>query len=38
MQIKGWIVKDAQGLETRIDLTEISSAGELDAKLFDPSM
>jgi outer membrane lipoprotein-sorting protein len=38
VQIKGWIVKDAQGLETRVDLMEISGAGELDAKLFDPAM
>jgi outer membrane lipoprotein-sorting protein len=38
MQIKGWIAKDAQGLETRVDLTEILSVGELDAKLFDPAM
>jgi len=38
VQVKGWIVKDAQGLETRIDLTEILGVGELDAKLFDPAM
>ena len=37
-QVKGWIVKDAQGLETRIDLTEILGVGELDAKLFDPAL
>ena len=38
VQVKGWIVKDAQGLETRIDLTEILGVGELDAKLFDPAL
>src|SRR5262249_54292840 len=36
VQIKGWIAKDAQGLETRVDLTDIAGVGELDAKLFDP--
>jgi outer membrane lipoprotein-sorting protein len=38
VQLKGWIVKDAQGLETRTDLTEIMGVGEQDAKLFDPAM
>jgi outer membrane lipoprotein-sorting protein len=38
VQVKGWLVKDAQGLETRIDLTEVLGVGELDAKLFDPAM
>jgi outer membrane lipoprotein-sorting protein len=38
VQVKGWIVKDAQGLDTRIDLTEILGVGELDARLFDPAL
>ena len=38
MQIKGWITKDAQGFDTRTDLTEVHAAtGELDANLFNPA-
>jgi len=37
VQIKAWIAKDAQGLDTRVDLTEITSIAEPDAKLFDPA-
>jgi outer membrane lipoprotein-sorting protein len=36
-QIKAWIVKDAQGLDTRIDLTEVLATDEPDARLFNPA-
>jgi outer membrane lipoprotein-sorting protein len=36
-QIKAWIVKDAQGLDTRIDLTEVLATDEPDAHLFNPA-
>jgi outer membrane lipoprotein-sorting protein len=36
-QIKAWIVKDAQGLDTRVDLTEVIPIDEPDAKLFNPA-
>jgi outer membrane lipoprotein-sorting protein len=37
VQIKAWIAKDAQGLDTRVDLTEVLSVDEPDAKLFNPA-
>jgi outer membrane lipoprotein-sorting protein len=37
VQIKAWIAKDAQGLDTRVDLTEIVSIDEPDANLFNPA-
>lgn len=38
VQIKGWITKDAQGFDTRTDLTEVHAVtGELDANLFNPA-
>jgi outer membrane lipoprotein-sorting protein len=37
VQMKAWIAKDAQGLDTRVDLLEISRIDEPDAKLFDPA-
>jgi outer membrane lipoprotein-sorting protein len=37
LQIKAWIAKDAQGLDTRVDLTEIVRIDEPEAKLFDPA-
>ena len=37
MQIKAWVVKDAQGLDTRIDLTEVLLCEEPDANLFNPA-
>lgn len=37
VQIKAWVVKDAQGLDTRIDLTEVLPTDEPDAELFNPS-
>jgi hypothetical protein len=30
-------VKDAQGLDTRIDLTEVLATDEPDARLFNPA-
>jgi outer membrane lipoprotein-sorting protein len=36
-QIKAWIVKDAQGLDTRIELREVLATDEPDARLFDPA-
>jgi outer membrane lipoprotein-sorting protein len=37
IQIKAWIAKDAQGLDTRIDLTEVLATDEPDARLFNPA-
>jgi outer membrane lipoprotein-sorting protein len=37
VQIKAWIAKDAQGLDTRVDLTEVLRIDEPDAKLFNPA-
>ena len=37
IQMKAWIVKDAQGLDTRIDLTEVLAIGEPDPQLFNPA-
>src|SRR5262249_55840153 len=37
VQIKAWVVKDAQGLDTRVDLTEVLTTDEPDAQLFDPA-
>jgi outer membrane lipoprotein-sorting protein len=36
-QIKAWIVKDAQGLDTQIELNDVSATDELDARLFNPA-
>ena len=36
-QIKAWIVKDAQGLDTRVDLIDVSATDEPDARLFNPA-
>ena len=37
IQIKAWIAKDAQGIDTRIDLTEVLATDEPDASLFNPA-
>jgi len=37
LQIKAWIAKDSQGLDTRVDLTEIVNIDEPDANLFNPA-
>jgi outer membrane lipoprotein-sorting protein len=36
LQVKAWVVRDVQGLDTRVDLTEVLPAEEPDAQLFDP--
>ena len=36
-QIKAWIVKDAQGLDTRVDLIDVSATDEPDTHLFNPA-
>lgn len=38
LQLKGWITKDQQSLDTRIDLTEMWAIDEPDARLFDPAL
>lgn len=38
MQIKAWITKDAQGLDTQVDLTDVQPSEEPDPKLFDPAL
>jgi outer membrane lipoprotein-sorting protein len=37
LQIKAWITKDNQSLDTRIDLTEVKIVDSIDQKLFDPA-
>ena len=37
VQLKGWIVRDNQNLDTRVDLTEMQPIGSIDQRLFDPS-
>jgi len=36
-QIKAWIVKDAQGLDTRVELIDVSITDEPDVRLFNPT-
>jgi len=36
LELKEWITTDTQGLETRIELTEVSKAENLDPALFKP--
>ena len=36
-RIEAWIVKDAQGLDTRVDLIDVSATDEPDARLFNPA-
>jgi outer membrane lipoprotein-sorting protein len=38
LQIKAWITKDAQGLDTRIDLTDVQTTDAPDPRLYDPSL
>jgi outer membrane lipoprotein-sorting protein len=38
LRLKGWITKDAQGLDTRIDLVDMQPCEEPDKKLFDPAL
>jgi outer membrane lipoprotein-sorting protein len=37
MHIKAWIAKDAQGFDTRTDLTEVSVTSEPDPQTFNPA-
>ena len=34
LDLKEWVVLDAQGLETRVEVSELSKADDIDAKLF----
>jgi outer membrane lipoprotein-sorting protein len=34
MQLKEWVTTDAQGLDTRIELSSLVKADDLDASLF----
>jgi outer membrane lipoprotein-sorting protein len=37
LQLKGWIIRDNQNLDTRVDLTELQVVSNIDPNLFDPS-
>ena len=37
LELKEWITTDAQGLDTRVELTEISKAQDLDPAMFKPA-
>jgi outer membrane lipoprotein-sorting protein len=37
LELREWITTDAQGLDTRIELTEVNKADELDPGLFKPA-
>ena len=37
LELKEWITTDNQGLETRIELTEVNKAENLDPGLFKPA-
>jgi outer membrane lipoprotein-sorting protein len=37
LELKEWITTDSQGLDTRVELVEISKAEDLDANLFKPA-
>ena len=37
VQLKGWIIRDNQNLDTRVDLTEVQPISSIDQRLFDPS-
>jgi outer membrane lipoprotein-sorting protein len=37
VQLKGWITRDNQNLDTRVDLTEVQPVSSIDQRLFDPS-
>ena len=36
LELKEWITTDSQGLETRVELTELNKAEDLDPNLFKP--
>jgi outer membrane lipoprotein-sorting protein len=37
VRLKGWIVRDNQSLDTRVDLTDLQPVGSIDQRLFDPA-
>src|SRR5262245_7725700 len=37
VQLKGWIVRDNQGLDTRVELTDLQPVTSIDPRLFDPA-
>jgi outer membrane lipoprotein-sorting protein len=37
LELKEWVTTDAQGLDTRIEVTELSRTEDLDAALFKPT-
>ncbi|HJZ33451.1 MAG TPA: outer-membrane lipoprotein carrier protein LolA, partial [Hyphomicrobiaceae bacterium] len=38
LELKEWITTDPQGLDTRVELHEMSKADDLDPNLFNPSL
>jgi len=38
LELKEWITTDSQGLDTKVELTEVSKADDLDPNLFKPSV
>lgn len=34
LELKEWVTKDAQGLDTRVQVSDLTKSGELDANLF----
>jgi outer membrane lipoprotein-sorting protein len=34
LELKEWVTKDAQGLDTRVQVSDLSKTGEIDASLF----
>lgn len=37
LQVKAWITKDNQGLDTRIELADLETVDSIDQRLFDPT-
>jgi outer membrane lipoprotein-sorting protein len=37
LELKEWITTDSQGLDTRVELTEVTKADDLDPNLFKPA-
>jgi hypothetical protein len=37
LQLKAWIAKDAQGFDTRTDLTDVTATDAVDQELFNPA-
>lgn len=37
VQLKGWIVRDNQNVDTRIDLVDMQAVSNIDPRLFDPA-